>query len=121
MPLLFEKKLINVELYMPETQIEEEDEQSTGDQEISDQPTEYAIEERGTKLTTTEDAVTFYFEGRRGANADVVKIVFVEEENMYMVWFEEEEGMCHVLITTVFMVVFYMYKNSSDFPAVINK
>ena len=96
MPLLFEMKLINVELYMPETQIEEEDEQSTGDQEISDKPTEYAIEIRGTKPTTSEDAVTFYFEGRRGANADVVKIVFVEEENMYMVWFEKEEGMCHV-------------------------
>ena len=121
MPLLFEKKLINVELYMPETQIEEEDEQSTGDQEISDQPTEYAIEVRGTKPTTSKDAVIFYFEGRRGANDDVVKIVFVEEENMYMVWFEEEEGMCHVLITIVYMVVFYMYKNSSDFPAVINK
>ena len=106
---------------MPETQIEKEDEQSTEDQEISDKPTEYAIEVRGTKPNTSKDAVMNYFEGRRGANADVVKIVFVEEENMYMVWFEEEEGMCHVLITTVFMMVFYMYKNSSEFPAVINK
>ena len=106
MPLLFEKKLINVELYLPETEIEKEDEQSTGDQEVSDKPTEYAIEVRGMKPTTSKDAVMFYFEGRRGANADVVKIIFVEEKNMYMVWFEEEEGMCHVLIITVFMVIF---------------
>ena len=106
MPLLFEKKLINVELYTPETQIEEEDEQSTENQEVSDKPMEYAIEVRGTKPTTSKDAVMFYFEGRRGADADVVKIVFVEEENMYMVWFEEEEGMCHVLIITVLMVIF---------------
>jgi hypothetical protein len=51
MPLLFEKKLINIELYMPEAQIEEEDEQSTEDQKVSDQPTEYAIEVRGMKPT----------------------------------------------------------------------
>ena len=102
MPLLFNKKLINVELYTPVTQIEEEDEQSTGYQEVGDKPTEYAIEVRGTKPTTSEEAVMLYFEGRRGANEDVVKIVFVEKENMYIVWFEKEEGMCHVLIITVF-------------------
>lgn len=45
------------------------------------------------KPTTSEDTLRFFFEGRRGANADVVKMEFIEEKEMYMVWFEDESGM----------------------------
>jgi hypothetical protein len=37
----------------------------------------------------------YYFESRKGANTDVEKIQFIEDKNMYLVTFEEEEGDCN--------------------------
>ncbi|CAG2248586.1 unnamed protein product [Mytilus edulis] len=50
------------------------------------------IEVSGMKKTTTEDTVMYYFESRKGAHADVKSIEFVENKNMYLVTFENEEA-----------------------------
>jgi hypothetical protein len=44
--------------------------------------------------STTEDAIMYYFESKKGANTDVEKVQFIEDKNMYLVTFEEEEGDC---------------------------
>ncbi|CAG2243958.1 unnamed protein product [Mytilus edulis] len=44
------------------------------------------------KPTTSEDTIRYYFESRKVADADVVKMEFIEEKEMYMVWFEEESA-----------------------------
>lgn len=95
MPLLFEKKKIEVEIFQPRppTPDIEEDEQALGNEETADMPTEFAIEVRGMKTTTSEDTIRYYFESRKVADADVVKMEFIEEKEMYMIWFEEESGM----------------------------
>ena len=50
------------------------------------------IEVRGMKPSTTQDTLEFYFESRRGANVDVEKIEFIEDKDMYLITFQEEEG-----------------------------
>ncbi|CAG2225269.1 unnamed protein product [Mytilus edulis] len=94
MPLLFEKKKIDVEIFVPRppTPDIEEDAEVSGDEETADMPTEFVIEVRGMKLTTDEDTIRYYFESRKVADADVVKMEFIEEKEMYMIWFEEESA-----------------------------
>ncbi|XP_071169373.1 uncharacterized protein [Mytilus edulis] len=94
MPLLFEKKKIDVEIFQPRppTPDVEEDAEASGNEETIDMPTEFVIEVRGMKPTTSEDIIRYYFESRKVANADVVKMEFVEEKEMYMIWFEEESA-----------------------------
>jgi hypothetical protein len=53
---------------------------------------EQIIEVRDMNTSTTEDAIMYYFESKKGANTDVEKVQFIEDKNMYLVTFEEEEG-----------------------------
>ena len=41
---------------------------------------------------TTPFNITLYFESRKGANSDVLSAEYVEEEELYLVKFESEEG-----------------------------
>jgi hypothetical protein len=41
---------------------------------------------------TTSFNITLYFESRKGANSDVLSADYVEEEEMYLVKFDSEEG-----------------------------
>ncbi|VDH97895.1 Hypothetical predicted protein [Mytilus galloprovincialis] len=94
MPLLFEKKKIDVEIFQPRepTPDVEEDAEASGDEGTTDMPTDFVIEVRGMKPTTDADTIRYYFESHKVANADVVKMEFVEEKEMYMIWFEEESA-----------------------------
>ncbi|XP_063435915.1 uncharacterized protein LOC134716833 [Mytilus trossulus] len=99
MPLLFEKTKIDVEIFVPRpaTPYVEDDAQISGDEDTTDMPTEFVIEVRGMKPTTSEDTIRYYFESRKVANADVVKMQFIEEKEMYMIWFEEESAIDSVM------------------------
>ncbi|XP_071169375.1 uncharacterized protein [Mytilus edulis] len=94
MPLLFEKKKIDVEIFVPDqpTPDVEDNDQASGNEETGHIPNEFVIEVRGMKPTTSKDTLRYYFECREVANADVVKMEYIEEKRMYMIWFEEESA-----------------------------
>ncbi|XP_052101677.1 uncharacterized protein LOC127735527 isoform X3 [Mytilus californianus] len=102
MPLLFEKKRIDVEIFIPRspTPDVEGDRQASGNEDTGDMPTEFVIEVTGMKPTTSGDTIRFYFESRKVANADVVKMEFIEEKEMYLIWFEEESAIEAVMSKT---------------------
>ena len=50
------------------------------------------IEVKGMNDTTSEDTIMYYFESKKGAKADVTKIEFIEDKDMYLVTFEDEKG-----------------------------
>ena len=79
-PLLFDNKTIEVERHY----IEED----TADRRYD----KCTIEVTGMSQTTTPFNITLYFESRKGANSDVLSADYVEEEEMYLVKFESEEG-----------------------------
>jgi hypothetical protein len=78
-PLLFDNKTIEVERHY----IEED----TADRGYD----KCTIEVTGMSQTTPFN-ITLYFESRKGANSDVLSAEYVEEEEMYLVKFESEEG-----------------------------
>ncbi|VDI41166.1 poly [ADP-ribose] polymerase 10/14/15 [Mytilus galloprovincialis] len=49
------------------------------------------IEVTGMSQFSTKNGVKLYFESKRGANADVLSLDYVEEEEMYLIKFESEE------------------------------
>lgn len=100
MPLLFEKKKIDAEIFVPDppTSEVEDNGQASGNEETGDIPTEFVIEVRGVKPTTSEDNLRYYFESCKVADADVVKMEYIEEKRMYMIWFEEESGIVYFKI-----------------------
>jgi hypothetical protein len=50
------------------------------------------IEVTGMTQATTPFHITLYFESRKGADSDVMSTDCVEEEEMYLVKFDSEEG-----------------------------
>ena len=50
------------------------------------------IEVTGMNQATTPFHITLYFESRKGADSDVMSTDYVEEEEMYLVKFDSEEG-----------------------------
>ena len=80
---MFNKKVVEVAAYYPKD--------GAYSDEMSDLPC-CTIEVKGMKETTSEDTIVLYFESKKVTNADVTKIEFVEDEKMYLVTFEDEEG-----------------------------
>ncbi|XP_063435913.1 uncharacterized protein LOC134716831 [Mytilus trossulus] len=93
LPLLFEKERIAVEIFIPcqPTSIVVEDGKATVNDVTRAMPTEFAIEVRGVKPSTSADTIRLYFESRKGANADVVKMEF-KAKGMYIIWFNKESA-----------------------------
>lgn len=50
------------------------------------------IEVTGMSQSTSKNGVMLYFEAKKGADADVLKIDYVEDEEMYLIRFENEQG-----------------------------
>ncbi|VDI11576.1 Hypothetical predicted protein [Mytilus galloprovincialis] len=75
-----------------EKDVVEEVGQAAEEEDTVDMPTEFVMEVRGIKPTTSEDTLRNYFESRKVANAEVVKMKFIEAKEMYMVWFEDESA-----------------------------
>ncbi|CAC5404075.1 unnamed protein product [Mytilus coruscus] len=71
MPLLFEKNRIDVEIFIPRPRTPDvkEDGQAAGNEDTGDMPTD-----------------------PKAANAEIVKMEFIEEKNLYMIWFAEESA-----------------------------
>ncbi|CAC5392514.1 Protein mono-ADP-ribosyltransferase PARP15 [Mytilus coruscus] len=93
-PIIFGKTILEVEAYIPEKSLQNESTEEDCSSRESDFEAETVctIEVSGMKKTTTEDTVMYYFESRKGANDDVKNIEFVEDKNMYLVTFENEEA-----------------------------
>lgn len=93
--MLFEKEGIAVEIFIPRqlTQNVGKDGKATVNAVTRDMPTEFAIEVRGMKPTTSADTIRLYFEGHKGANAEVVKMELFKAKGMYLIWFKKESGM----------------------------
>ncbi|XP_071123935.1 uncharacterized protein [Mytilus edulis] len=87
-------KKIDVEKCLPfaTTPVVEEVGQAAEKRDTVDLPTEFVMEVSGMKPTTSEDTLRHYFESRKVANADVVKMKYIKEKKMYMVWFEDESA-----------------------------
>ena len=94
MPILFNKKVVEVEAYVEAAMDITEEEFYDCDEDSQEHDITCTIEVRDMNPSTTEDAIMYYFESRKGANTDVEKIQFIEDKNMYLVTFEEEEGDC---------------------------
>ncbi|XP_071133739.1 protein mono-ADP-ribosyltransferase PARP14-like [Mytilus edulis] len=58
------------------------------------------IEVTGMSQFSTKNGVKLYFESKRGANADVLSLDYVEEEEMYLIKFESEEVVDECLTKT---------------------
>ncbi|CAC5408902.1 unnamed protein product [Mytilus coruscus] len=78
-PLLFDDTTIQVEKVHVEDEADIEDFNRC------------TIEVTGMDQSSTKNGVMLYFEGKKGANADVLNIDFVEEEEMYLIRFGSEE------------------------------
>ncbi|CAG2237686.1 unnamed protein product [Mytilus edulis] len=99
-PILFNKKVINVEAHIvgaESTTDVPEEEPDDSSQNTGEQVPICSIEVRGMKENTTQDTIMYYFESKKGAKADVENIEFVEDKNMYVVTFENEEAVETVL------------------------
>ena len=96
-PLLLQNKAIDVEIFnpCPSSPVIVEGGPDNGMAEYGSM--DIIIEVKGMKPTTSEDTIMYYFESRKGAKADVEKIIYKEEDNMYLLWFKEESGMCHLV------------------------
>ncbi|CAC5424295.1 Protein mono-ADP-ribosyltransferase PARP15 [Mytilus coruscus] len=97
-PILFNKKAIEVSAHIVNVEepmdITEEYESNLSTSEPA--PT-CTIEVRGMTDRTTQDTIMYYFESKKGANADVENIEYIEDKDMYLVTFEEEEAVNRVL------------------------
>ncbi|CAC5424291.1 Protein mono-ADP-ribosyltransferase PARP15 [Mytilus coruscus] len=99
-PILFNKKVIDVEAHIvgAEASSDIPEEESHDSSQNTDEPvTICSIEVRGMKENTTQDTIMYYFESKKGAKADVENIEFVEDKDMYIVTFENEEAVETVL------------------------
>lgn len=98
MPILFNKKVVDVEAYRVNDEAasdRREEKFYDCDEEPKEHDITCTIEVREMKPSTSEDTIMYYFESKRGANTDVEKIQFIQDKNMYVVTFEEEEGDCN--------------------------
>ncbi|XP_052088539.1 protein mono-ADP-ribosyltransferase PARP14-like isoform X3 [Mytilus californianus] len=99
-PILFNKKAVDVEAHIvgaeSSTDIPEE-EPDDSSQNTGEPVTICSVEVRGMKENTTQDTIMYYFESKKGAKADVETIEFVEDKDMYIVTFENEEAVETVL------------------------
>ncbi|XP_052088528.1 protein mono-ADP-ribosyltransferase PARP14-like isoform X4 [Mytilus californianus] len=97
-PILFNKKAIEVSAHIVN---EEEPMEITEEYESNLSTSEPAptctIEVRGMTDRTTQDTIMYYFESKKGANADVENIEYIEDKDMYLVTFEDEEAVNRVL------------------------
>ncbi|CAC5424296.1 unnamed protein product [Mytilus coruscus] len=98
MPIMFNNKLIEVEAHNVNVEepmdITEENESNLSTSEPASTCT---IEVRGMTDRTTQDTIMYYFESKKGANADVETIEYIEDKDMYLVTFEEEEAVDRTL------------------------
>lgn len=83
--MLYDQKIIKVE------RVYEEDEADFNDYN------RYTIEVTGMSQMSSKYGVMLYFESKKGANADVQSIDFIEEEEMYLIRFKSEDGMYYSL------------------------
>ncbi|XP_052088524.1 protein mono-ADP-ribosyltransferase PARP14-like isoform X2 [Mytilus californianus] len=98
MPIMFNNKVIEVEAHNVNV---EEPMDTTEEYESNLSTSEPAptctIEVRGMTDRTTQDTIMYYFESKKGANADVENIEYIEDKDMYLVTFEDEEAVDRTL------------------------
>ncbi|XP_071137975.1 protein mono-ADP-ribosyltransferase PARP14-like [Mytilus edulis] len=97
-PILFNKKAIEVSAH----NVNEEEPMDTTEEYESNPSTSEpsptcTIEVRGMTDRTTQDTIMYYFESRKGANADVETIEYIEDKDMYLVTFQDEQAVDRVL------------------------
>ncbi|CAG2200843.1 LPCAT3 [Mytilus edulis] len=93
MPIMFNNKVIEVEAHNVNVEesmeITEEYDSNLSTSEPS--PT-CTIEVRGMTDRTTQDTIMYYFESKKGAYTDVETIEYIEDKDMYLVTFQDEQG-----------------------------
>ncbi|CAG2200838.1 unnamed protein product [Mytilus edulis] len=98
MPIMFNNKVIEVEAHnvnLEESmEITEEYESNLSTSEPA--PT-CTIEVRGMTDRTTQDTIMYYFESRKGADVDVETIEYIEDKDMYLVTFQDEQAVDRTL------------------------
>ncbi|XP_076078270.1 protein mono-ADP-ribosyltransferase PARP14-like isoform X1 [Mytilus galloprovincialis] len=98
MPIMFNNKVIEVEAHNVNVEepmeITEEYESNLSTSEPS--PT-CTIEVRGMTDRTTQDTIMYYFESRKGADVDVDTIEYIEDKDMYLVTFQDEQAVDRTL------------------------
>ena len=109
MPIMFNNKVIEVEAHNVNVEesmeITEEYDSNLSTSEPS--PT-CTIEVRGMTDRTTQDTIMYYFESKKGAYTDVETIEYIEDKDMYLVTFQDEQGNLFLWDTIAF-------KQSVDF------
>ncbi|VDI33877.1 Hypothetical predicted protein [Mytilus galloprovincialis] len=97
-PILFNEKTIEVSAHTvnedESLDIIEEYESNSSTSEPS--PT-CTIEVRRMTDRTTQDTIMYYFESKKGANADVKTIEYIEDTDMYLITFQDEVAVERVL------------------------
>jgi hypothetical protein len=74
MPILFNKKVVEVEAYVEAAMDITEKEFYDCDEDSQEHDITCTIEVRDMNTSTTEDAIMYYFESKKGANTDVEKV-----------------------------------------------
>ncbi|XP_063405420.1 protein mono-ADP-ribosyltransferase PARP14-like [Mytilus trossulus] len=94
-PLQFLKADIGVEIYKPvDSRKVQVDSRKDLNQEhcLSKDISSCVVEVRGVKTSTQKMALQYYFEGKHGADEDIIDIDFDEEKNIYLLTFESESA-----------------------------
>ncbi|XP_071137980.1 protein mono-ADP-ribosyltransferase PARP14-like isoform X2 [Mytilus edulis] len=98
MPIMFNNKVIEVEAHNVNVEesmeITEEYDSNLSTSEPS--PT-CTIEVRGMTDRTTQDTIMYYFESKKGAYTDVETIEYIEDKDMYLVTFQDEQAVDRTL------------------------